>query len=539
MDRTHDTLTVLQGKFAAYLSWSQPFIHQLISALGEKVTNVVVCNRAENLDRFPTENIVRFKTRSLVSPTFALLASSYLQKTWNPHLMHAHFGWSGIRMLLLKQFLRVPLVVTFGGRDVGVQMKMPYFDRLYDVLLRATDQMICVSEDLKRQLVEHGVEAERIVVIRRGTNLHRFRFVDRSDRDPSGPVKLLMVGRCVEKKGHEYVFEALSQLATQGADVHLTIVGEGEEYHRLRALRNTLGLRDIVRFAGVTDHEGVRRHMQEADIFLQCSVTGADGDCEGIPNVVVEAAATGLPVLGTRHGGIVEPIHHERNGLLVEERDVPALRDALRRLIDRRDERLTLGAAGARIMRADWDLDKQVEQHLEIYRRLVAEWRTDSAQAGGLFIPPDFSDAAGKAIQFRGNAKEFSLAELAELLVSAERLNVGVTEPKRGLVERIYDLKRFLPQPVKFPMKVVLGKLLNTLVEFKYRRYGGVRGAWAERRRELDGRVLDYIREGGDISSIESDWSVADLVRLLPKEHRAQPGDSAAEAKPLETSHAP
>ena len=262
MDRSDQRLTVLQGKFAAYLSWSQPFIHQLISALGEHVTNVVVCNRAENLDRFPTENIVRFKTRYLVNPTFSMLASSYLLKAWKPQVMHAHFGWSGIRMLLLRQFLRVPLVVSFGGRDAGVQMHMPHFDRLYQVLLDASDQIICVSEDLKSQLVEHGVAEDRIAVIRRGTNLRRFNFVDRSDRDPAAAVKLLMVGRCVEKKGHQYVFEALSQLAGKEASVHLTIVGEGEQYHLLRKLRNSLRLRDVVEFAGVTDHEGVRRHSR-------------------------------------------------------------------------------------------------------------------------------------------------------------------------------------------------------------------------------------------------------------------------------------
>jgi len=538
MDNTNGRLTVIQGKFAAYLSWSQPFIHQLISALGEHLTNVVVCNRTENLDRFPTENIVRFKTRYLVNPTFSVLASSYLLKAWKPQVMHAHFGWSGIRMLLLRQFLRVPLVVSFGGRDAGVQMHMPFFDRLYQILLEAADQIICVSEDLKSQLVEHGVEEDRIAVIRRGTNLRRFNFVDRSDRDPAAAVKLLMVGRCVEKKGHQYVFEALSQLAGKEANVHLTIVGEGEQYHRIRKLRNALRLRDIVDFVGVTDHEGVRQHMEQADIFLHCSVTGADGDCEGIPNVVVEAAATGLPVLGTRHGGIVEPVHHEENGLLVGERDVPAMGEALRRLIANRQERLAMGARGAQIMRADWDLDRQVQQHLEIYRRLVAEWDPAGERARRMFIPPDFTEVAGRAIQSKDNAGEFSLAELAELLVGAERLSVQMSRLEPSLLERLYDLKRFLPQPIKFPLKVALGKLINTLIDLKYR---GRRSRWAAHRRQLDNRVLEYFKEGGNLSTVESDWTVGDLERLLPEESVERRGtdSSIAEAKPLQTSEVP
>jgi colanic acid/amylovoran biosynthesis glycosyltransferase len=538
MDRTDNRLTILQGKFAAYLSWSQPFIHQLVRALGEQVRNVVVCNRTENLDRFPTENVVRFKTRYLVTPTFALLASSHLQRAWKPQVMHAHFGWSGIRMLLLKQFLRIPLVVSFGGRDVGVQMHMPYFDQLYRVLLDVTDQIICVSEDLKRQLVEHGVAAERIRVIRRGVDLRRFDFVDRANREAGAPVKLLMVGRCVEKKGHRYVFDALAQLVREGADVRLTIVGEGEEYHRLRKLRNALGLRHIVDFAGVTNHEGVRQQMTEADIFLQCSVTGADGDCEGIPNVVVEAAATGLPVLGTRHGGIVEPVQHERNGLLVGERDVPAMVQALRRLVKRREERLSFGTAGATLMHAQWDLNRQVEQHLEIYERLAAEWRPKSPQASRVFIPPDFSEIAGRAIQARGNAKEFSLAELAELLVMAERLRVQVSQPEPGLFERLYDLKRFVPQPVKFPMKLALGRLLNAAIELRYR---GLRLKWAEHQRELDGRVLRYFQDGGDLSTVETDWSLAEIERLASEKPRTRRDASrpSPAAEPLKTGRTP
>ncbi|MDY7107669.1 MAG: glycosyltransferase, partial [Planctomycetota bacterium] len=279
--------------------------------------------------------------------------------------------------------------------------------------------------------------------------------------------------------------------------------------------------------------------MDEADVFLQCSVTGADGDCEGIPNVVVEASATGLPVLGTRHGGIVEPVQNERTGLLVAERDVPAMIEALRRLLTRRDERLALGATGAKIMRADWNLDRQVAQHLEIYRRLDAERNSDQGHAKQVFIPAGFHELAANAIQFKGNAKEFSLAELAQLLFSGERLNLGDMDRDRGFMERLYDLKRFVPQPVKFPAKVLLGKLLSVLLELKYHGYGSTRASWTELRRQLDERVLDFVGEGGEVSAIESGWSVGDLQRLLSRQHHPKPGENQPEPEPLEPSRAP
>lgn len=533
MDGSCDRLTVLQAKFAAYLSWSQPFIHNLVSGVGEHVRNVVICNRTENPDRFPTPSIVRLKTRYLMNPALAVLAAAYVQRAWKPHVIHAHFGWSGIRMLLLKQFLRIPLVTTFGGRDVAVQMHLPYFDRLYQILLEASDQIICVSEDLKKQVVEHGVDPDRIEVVRRGTDLRRFSFVDRSERNSDGPVQILMVGRLVEKKGHRYAFEALAPLLKEGLRFHLTIVGEGEDYHRLSKLRDRLGLRESVTFIGVINHEGVRQHMMNADVFLHCSVTGSDGDCEGIPNVVVEAAATGLPVVGTRHGGIVEPVRHEQTGILVEERDVAGLRDALRRLVLDRERRSMLGHNGSAYTRAEFDLDKQIARHVAIYECLAAAYAPGIERTRRMWIPEDFPDTVDKTLLYKRNAKEFSLAELAESLVGVDQFSAGLAMPEPGLLDKCYDLKRYLPRPIKFPLKLLLGRALLGLFWLRRRTWRRMQyQRWFEHRRALDYRVLEYFREGGDLDRVESKWTVDDLEELLTEhsgdQRPRQPLDAAA-----------
>ena len=280
-------LAVLQCKFAAYLSWSQPFIHHLITGLDPYVRNIIACNRTENLDRFPVKEVIRFPDRYLFEPRLAVLAATNLRKRFAPDLIHAHFGWSGLRMLLLKQFLRVPMLVTFGGRDVGAQMRLPYFDRLYRVLLDASEQVVCVSSDLRSKLMDVGVPGERIRVIYRGTNVEQFAWVDRSKADPARPLRVLTVGRLVEKKGHRYAFEALAELVRRGRAVELIVVGEGEDYPKIRRLRRRLGLRRQVEFVGSTNHAGVRRYMAEADVLLHCSITPSSGDIEGIPNVVV------------------------------------------------------------------------------------------------------------------------------------------------------------------------------------------------------------------------------------------------------------
>jgi glycosyltransferase involved in cell wall biosynthesis len=465
--------TVLQGKFAAYLSWSQPFIHELITRLGGHVHNVVLCSRTENLDRFPVREIERVSLPFLVEPRLAAVAATRLRRRWNPDLMHAHFGWSGLRMVLLKQHLRVPFVVTFGGRDVGVQMGLPLFDELYRGLVQVADRMICVSRDLARQLVAFGADPSKVEVVYRGADLERFAFVDRAARDPGAPVELLMVGRLVEKKGHRYAFEAVRALLQQGHEVRLTVVGEGEAYHELRRLRRRLGIRREVAFPGVTSHAGVREYMEKADLLVHCAVTGAEGDREGIPNVVVEAQAMGLPVLGTRHGGIVEAVRDGETGLLVEERDVPALTRAMARLVGERELRLAMGRAARRFVDAEFNLERQVEQHVAIYEKVIAECAASPEWQQRSWMPEKFPEIILKTI---GNWREFSIAELIEHALwrePSEGTIVDAAEGGQSWFDRVYAVRHWIPQSIKYPVKVVLGKALVAVIERRHRRRAG------------------------------------------------------------------
>ncbi len=503
-------LTVLHGKFAAYLAWSQPFIHHLIVGLERTVDNVVICNRTENLDRFPLPRIQRIDRRYLTEPTRAVVAANHLRLTYHPDVMHAHFGWSGIRMLLLKQLLRLPLVTTFGGRDVAVQMHVPEFQEVYRPLFAASEQLVCVSHDLKRQLLDFGAPPERVCVIHRGTNLHDFAFVDRSLRTEDASVQLLMVGRLVEKKGHRYALEALRALIDEGLKLHLTIVGEGEEYAGLRRLRRDLNLRDHVTLVPPTNHEGVRGYMRDADIFLHCSVTGQDGDTEGIPNVVVEAAAMGLPVIGTEHGGIVEPVRHGETGLLVKERDVAGLVQALRQLARERPLRLEMGRGGHRFMSSDFDLDKQIRSYREIYTVLVHNYREYPERRSQSWLPEAFDKKIDRALRASSNAVEFSVSELFEELTAPSDLSTLAMPKKSGRWARFYEIKRYIPHRIKFPIKMALRELLVSLLRFRSR-WEGVEAI--DPKEDLDDLVLRYFREGGDIETLLSDYDFHSMPR--------------------------
>ncbi|MDJ0789017.1 MAG: glycosyltransferase [Myxococcota bacterium] len=560
-------LTVLQAKFAAYLSWSQPFLHALISRLGEHVDNVILCNRTENLDRFPVEHVERLPTRYLVQPRLGVLAASYLQRTWQPDLMHAHFGWSGLRTLLQKQLLRIPLVVTFGGRDAGLQMGLEHFDRLYAALIEASDAIICVSHDLRDKLLAGGADPDRLHVIHRGADLDGFAFVDRSERPPARRARVLMVGRIVEKKGHRYALDALARLKQQGIDAEIVVVGEGEGYHLLRRQRRQLGLGDRVETVGMTDHAGVRKHMAEADLLLHCSVTPPGGDVEGIPNVVVEAQATGLPVIGTRHGGIPEAMRDGETGLLVDERDVDGLTDALARLLRDRDERLDMGRRARDFVGEHFDVSRQVERHLAIYEKVMTR-AADPAWRETNWLPDDYCALMERTVlaQRIDHPSEFSIAELLERLVWARRFDAEVGEgagalhgvarsgvflpeaariapgraagdgassgkgsaqspgkgasaedPGESTLERIYNLKGLIPQSIKFPIKMSLGRALASAIEWRYRRRHGEALAALE---QADDRVFQFFRAGGTLAA----WEEQSAEQWAARTDGAPPG---------------
>jgi glycosyltransferase involved in cell wall biosynthesis len=515
-------ITILHGKFNKYLSWSQPFLYQLIQRLGEHARNIVICQRTENLVRFPTRDLYRIHTGCLADEPRALLASAAAGRRWNPQLLHAHFGWSGIRMAPMRQFLRVPLVTTFGGRDVGHEMDLPLLAPLYRVLLEISELMICVSEDLKRQLVARGAPDERVVVIHRGTDLEWFQFVDRSQRDQGGPVHLLMVGRLVEKKGHRYALRAVHKLIEAGDTVHLTVVGDGDELEQLLDLRLDLNLAPHVDFVGSTDAVGVRDWYRRADILLHPSVTASDGNIEGLPNTVVEAAATGLPVVATRHGGIAEAVQHERTGIMVDERDVEGLAAAVQGLAQDRQRRLMLGRSAAEFARDRFDIGRQVSRHLDLYREVVEANPADAPRMRRTFLDQRHFEGLRRAI--RPGRDDTIVAQIEELSWwwAQKRGAPAFRPPSSSRLSSLRGHVVRIPELIRRPVRRLLGAAVRTALQSSNRQKGGDKSAPAY---DLRSAVLGFVDRGGDLEEVDPNWDAARLAEFLRSRCAGVPGD--------------
>ena len=192
-----------------------------------------------------------------------------------------------------------------------------------------------------------------------GLALDRFRPLPllrprRDGSDAADPVRLLAVGRAVEKKGFDLLVEALARLPR---DRHwrLVHVGGGPALAGLKARAATAGIAERIAWLGPRDQAAVLEHYREADLFvLPCRVTG-DGDRDGLPNVLVEAQSQGLACLSTEVGGVPELIEDGVNGRLVPPDDPGALADALGALIGDPDRRRTFGRAGQQRVARDFD----------------------------------------------------------------------------------------------------------------------------------------------------------------------------------------
>ncbi|MFZ9880104.1 MAG: glycosyltransferase [Phycisphaerales bacterium] len=276
-------------------------------------------------------------------------------------LVLAQFGPAGLVALSLRRagLVEGPIATAFYGFDLTRALRDA--PNLYRGLYDEAALLLPNSEHLAGVLRANGAPSSKTVVHRLGIDLARFPAVDRRAR-PAAPTALA-VGRFVEKKGFEHAIRALAAAGDASA-FRLRLIGDGPLRPRLEQVARELGVTDRVEFAGWRTHEEVACAMADADLLLAPSVVARDGDMEGLPLVVIEALATGMPVIGSRHGGIPELVSDGVNGVLCDERDEGALAAALVRLSDP-ETRSALGRNARATVERDFSAD-------ELASRLVA-----------------------------------------------------------------------------------------------------------------------------------------------------------------------
>jgi colanic acid/amylovoran biosynthesis glycosyltransferase len=279
-----------------------------------------------------------------------------------PSLVHAHFGGDGWLIARTAADLGIPLVVTVHGHDVTRQPATPglkglrYRRNLRQVFDRAT-LVVAVSGFIRDRAVELGADPAKVRVHHIGV---------RTQPVPAAVAKewdVVFVGRFVEKKGAGDLIEALGAMGRCGP--RTVLIGDGPLAAGLRARAAELGI--DATFLGVQDPASVARHLAASKILVAPSRTAADGDCEGLPMTILEAASAGLPVVATHHSGIPEAVLHGETGLLGAEGDRAALARNIEHLLADEALRERLGGAAREHVAARFDLARQTAVLAKIY----------------------------------------------------------------------------------------------------------------------------------------------------------------------------
>lgn len=240
------------------------------------------------------------------------------------------------------------------GYDVSSRLREAYWRAEY-LAYRDCEAVVTMSRYSKDSLVEVGLPADRVHVVPYGVEVPPPSL----GRDRA-PVTVLLAGRLVAKKNPVATLEACARAARAGADLCVTVIGDGPLAADVRAVADHSPV--PVELRGARPHAEVLDAMREADVFCQHSVIDPEtGDEEGVPVAILEAMAHGLPVVSTRHAGIPEAVEHGVTGLLVDEGDVDGMSAALRELAVDPGLRERLGAAGRLAVgqRFSWDRERQ------------------------------------------------------------------------------------------------------------------------------------------------------------------------------------
>ncbi len=272
-------------------------------------------------------------------------------------LLYVHFLHTPASVARYTALLRaLPWATSAHARDIWTIPAWEKREKLAEMSWLVTctgsgaEHLRGLCEDpAKVELVYHGLDFTRLPDAPE-------RDQTRDGGDPAAPLRLISVGRAVEKKGYDDLLQALAALPPE-IHWHLTHIGGGELRQELQRLADTLGLSDRIDWLGAQSQAEVFRRYAEADLFVLASKIAGDGDRDGLPNVLMEAQSQGLPCLSTAVSAIPELIEDGVTGRLVPPGDREALRAALAEMIRDPALRARLGAAGYRRVRGSFSME--------------------------------------------------------------------------------------------------------------------------------------------------------------------------------------
>lgn len=280
-------------------------------------------------------------------------------------IIHGHFSLTSIVACFLNFFLSIPIIITLRGSEnlsyiTDTQIK----SKASKYIFNQADKIICLTNNQKNLMKNIGISDEKIIVIPNSVDISKFSFKPYNENSK----KLIFVGRLSPEKRIDVLLKAVQIVVKDIQDITLIIVGDGPLKDELIKLTKDLSINNHVIFVGRVLPEKIPNYLYESDIFIISS------NFEGCPNSLLEAMATGIPVIGTNVGGIPDIIDDGINGYLIENGDYQQLAEKIKYIFENPSLRVEMGKSARKKIENEFSVDRQIESHMKIYKELIDKY---------------------------------------------------------------------------------------------------------------------------------------------------------------------
>ncbi len=315
----------------------------------------------DGLLSYKEDRLIRFRTRLVktffpgkLTPHEQALAA-YFQQTGIQAVL-AEYGMTGAAVRKVCDHLSIPLFVHFHGYDASNRLVVDPIKEEYKKMFRTAKGVFVVSKHMYKLVEALGCPPEKMILNPYGPSDRYF-----SVQPAYESRNFLAIGRFVEKKAPAITIRAFAEVHKQYPDSSLYMVGSGELLNACKELVVELGISNAVHFCGVLTPDQITELMNSMSVFVQHSVTAQNGDAEGTPVAVLEAAAAALPVVATSHAGIPDVIIHGETGLLCDEHDLSGMVGNLLKILAGKDAAKQMGELSRKRVAEQFTLDRHIQ----------------------------------------------------------------------------------------------------------------------------------------------------------------------------------
>ncbi len=361
-----------------YLPLTENWIHSTLRH-HRMFKPVFLTRKTQNLNLFPLEKVFSLEELPFLTRLFQLglsKLSGYIRyflnvcRITNTAILHVHFGYQGIKFLGIKRKTGLPMVCSFYGDDAFHYPQKPGVRKKYQKLFRQADLILVLGPYMKAHLKQLGCDEQKIKIHHLGIDADAIAFRQKQ-RNPKEPLRFMTSCSLLEKKGVGVAIRALGLLKDR-FDFTLDLVGDGPLRETLQHLARACGIADRLTWHGYKPYSFVIETMQQCDVLIQASITTSDNRKEGTPVAIMDAMATGMAVVATRHSDIPEIVADGITGLLAEENNVESLRTCFEQLFERPDLLEQFSIRGREKVEQEFHVARLTEQLEAYYLELIS-----------------------------------------------------------------------------------------------------------------------------------------------------------------------